>query len=431
MKPNRHPSARRRTPRLAAATALAFALAASLASASVAQPPPSFLVERIVVTGATSEAARRIVVAESRLLEGSSYAEPELRDAVHRVKRLPFVLDADMALQKGSAPGAYELEISIEMVKPVAFGLELRGYGHERNGYDHGDRFSRLGTGTVSARRFVGSRGLLFGSAQGYDQGDAAFLQLGYTQYDVLRPGGYATVAASRAVGSGAGDEDLQISSQLYLPLVGNHALRASLSRTESRSDWSLLDGTRRRSRLEAWEGGIDWIHDTTDDPIFPRTGSLLTAGVGYGRTVTTERGRLGLPGFIVNSFDQRHWQARGEGRHYWELTPHQSLGVVATSAHDESRSGFQSVHPRTDLLGLSALHAIGPWESWRLGRIGDLRFETSLGLQRHASEQTYLGNRFDGHSWSATLGAALAFRSSWGIVRVGATYVDSRGEGF
>lgn len=78
-----------------------------------------FLIETITVEGVGREAARGIIVAESLLQEGESYSEDELRKAVYRVKRLPFVVEADFSLKKGSERGAYELVITVEETKPV------------------------------------------------------------------------------------------------------------------------------------------------------------------------------------------------------------------------------------------------------------------------------------------------------------------------
>ena len=109
-------------------------LAAAAAGAQDPAPPPGeparFLIERITVEG-PKEAAANIVRAETLLREGETYTEAELRQAVYRVQRLPFVLDAGFSLRKGSQRGAYELAIEIQQpggssstTTPLAFAFD-------------------------------------------------------------------------------------------------------------------------------------------------------------------------------------------------------------------------------------------------------------------------------------------------------------------
>jgi hypothetical protein len=69
------------------------------------EEPARFLLEMITVEG-PREAAGRIIEAETLLRAGQSYTEADLGQAVARVQRLPFVLDADFSLRKGSALGS-------------------------------------------------------------------------------------------------------------------------------------------------------------------------------------------------------------------------------------------------------------------------------------------------------------------------------------
>ena len=180
----------------------------AVAGAAVAQPPPGFLVESITVEGVQSDAARQIVLFELRLPTGTTYSEPELREAFYRVKRLAFVADAEMELRKGSERGAYVVAILVEAVKPVAFSLEVQSLGAQ--GYRN--NFDLFAVGTVSARKFVGSRGLLFGSVQGFDySGAGQIYQLGYTQYGLFRPGGDRGVGEVPTALVGVQQEDAEL----------------------------------------------------------------------------------------------------------------------------------------------------------------------------------------------------------------------------
>ena len=63
----------------------------------------------------------RIIVAETLLREGKDYSEDEVRDAVARVNRLPFVAAADYAMQNGV------LVINVTEVRRLSFLVDARG----------------------------------------------------------------------------------------------------------------------------------------------------------------------------------------------------------------------------------------------------------------------------------------------------------------
>src|SRR5438270_12828530 len=72
-----------------------------------------FLIEKITVEGPKAAVAN-IVRVEMLLREGGSYTEDQLRQAIYRVHRLPFVLDASFSLRKGSRRGAFELVVEVQ-----------------------------------------------------------------------------------------------------------------------------------------------------------------------------------------------------------------------------------------------------------------------------------------------------------------------------
>lgn len=68
---------------------------------AAAEESPRFFIERIDVRN-TCHASPAIIRAETRLHEGQTYSEADLREASYRVARLPFVLDAQYSLEKGA-----------------------------------------------------------------------------------------------------------------------------------------------------------------------------------------------------------------------------------------------------------------------------------------------------------------------------------------
>jgi len=412
-----------------------FLALAGAAIAARGQGPDVFLVERIVVEGVDSAAARQIVVSESLLREGRNYSEAELREAVYRVKRLPFVVDADMALRKGSERGAYELAITVESAKPVAFSIEAFGFGDDQH-FPGQDRFDWSAAGTVSARKFVGSRGLLFGSVQGFDvAGSGEIVQVGYTQYGLLRPGAYASAAVSSRLGEEDHRDDFQASVQVGTPIAGNHAIRAGLARTESKS---VLRSDNHRFEVEdkSWEGNLEWVFDNTDDPLIPAEGTRLSARGSYSETRLEQRGPFAalepLP-FIID-VSSEDWQLRGDGRRYWRVTPRQSLAVGGSAWRIHSQVRFFVNQSTEDVLLLEGTHAVSLLDFDKARRIGDLRWENSLGVERFKEVSEFgdftITTRSVEKRTDLVLRSALLFRSAWGLVRVAITYVDSLGEG-
>ena len=112
---------------------LVVVLLGSFASVGQASPssgqgpvggPVSFVIETITVEGVGGSSAK-IVVSETLLVPGGAYTEAQLREALHRVERLPFVVEGDFSLRRGSERGRFELVITVRQTWPVYFGGTL------------------------------------------------------------------------------------------------------------------------------------------------------------------------------------------------------------------------------------------------------------------------------------------------------------------
>jgi len=417
-------------------------LLACAAVAAGAQEPPGFLIEKITIEGLEREAAREIVLSESLLHEGKTYSEEQLREAVYRVKRLPFVVDADMALGKGSERGAYELVIHVDAAKPIAYSVELQGFQQRFSDSELDDNgVEWFGSGTLAARKFVGSRGLLFGSVQGFDTfGHSKYVQAGYTRYGLFRPGAFATVALSSLVGSDYQTDNLQGSLQAGIPLAGNHALRGSAAWTRWESDAfvfvidpadpsSVLTSGPGTRRSDVQRVDLEWIFDTTNDPLLPTEGLRLTTLGGYTRGQLSERLRGGPVAF---ESDNHSSELRSEGRRYWSVTPRQSLALRAAAWYtkDHVQSGSLDSDDVEDLLFVEGSHAIDLWDFAKRRRVGDLRWENAIGVERFHERTSAFFGRESRHESSLQLRSSLLFRNAWGLVRVSLTFIDSPGEG-
>src|SRR5215207_3311596 len=113
---------------------IAFLLLATLpaqAQEETPQEPARFLIETVTVEG-PKQAPANIVRAETLLRAGETYTEDQLRQAVYRVHRLPFVLDASFSLRKGSQRGAYELVIEVQPARWFFYDHSIRAFAFDQ-----------------------------------------------------------------------------------------------------------------------------------------------------------------------------------------------------------------------------------------------------------------------------------------------------------
>lgn len=396
---------------------VAAALWLAATSVAVAQEPERFLIETITVKGVGREAARGIVVAESLLKEGESYSEDELRKAVYRVKRLPFVIEADFSLRKGSERGAYELVITVEDTKPVFFEGNLAGavvpseqrpFTEDRVEWEHAE--------TLGARLFAGPKGLAFATISRGGE-----LQAGYTQYDLFGTGSFASLGVATDVDKEEFYRGSYAAALTFgVPLSVSQSLRANLSWNESKLEG--LEG--EEFTAEARQAGLEWRYDTTDDPILPSRGVRVTAGAD--RAWFEQRARSFLPGGIA--FEQTLDSASLSGRKHWPLTQRQSISLGAGVAYQRARSeSFQQFDADSTNLSAELEHSWSLWGFERSRRIGDLWLET--GVSYLSRDQDTIG--FDVlRSDETTFHTGLVFRSVWGLLRATLSYTDVSSEG-
>lgn len=367
------PTAPRGLGRLLSSALLCALLAARLG----AQEEPRFLIEKISVSGQRRAATARIVVAESRLQEGQSYDERELRQAVYRIRRLPFIVDADFALRRGSQRGAYELAITIEQTTPLFLSYDLEGL-YATSTSTGGRTLHAVDSGSIGVRQFVGAQGLVFASADK----DLKSFAAGYTQYDLFGRGSFVSASVTRARHGGTTRPALSVG----VPLTANQSLRTDLS-------WLQQDDQSAHlvSRLQQRDASLAWIYDTTDDPLFPGRGVKLSAGVF--REEAGERSSFGP--FVRHTQFQISGISLFAARH-WPLTPRQSLSVaLAATAVTSNRTVLDHGYDAT----LDLLHSVSLWGDERTRRFGDLRWETDLqenasriqgsGLSRRSTRRT------------------------------------------
>jgi hypothetical protein len=411
------------------ATMLLALLLVSLATPRAgADDAPTFAIESITVAGASRNSAR-IVIAESRLREGESYGEPALRDAMARIQRLPFVVYTDFRLAKGSAPGKYILEITIKQTKAFFLTAENDTRWSLEDRIDRtqppftktiGTYVDQLTTNELvfGARAFVGAKGVVNLAAQRFSDRNDTYT-FSYSQYDLFGTRASLTAVLSYAqtpIRKPSAPEsridwhhrdNLTYELIAILPVAENDSLRGSWQHSErplillelppetQRLRFALI--SRPQVRYELF-----WIHDTTNDPLFPTSGTRFTAGGSHTTTPTSGLIRLGR----VKQEELKTTLERS-----WALTRAQAATLGG------SASSFDSVIRDYRMFGRYSLDL---WGRERTLRDGDLRLE--LEGDRH-----FIRVQRPPFRAESTLRLGLASRNVWGVLRLNFEYTAWR----
>ena len=451
--------------------ALFFCLAAgaaapgpALAQGAPEVQAPRFLIETITVEGTRREASRGILLEESLLEPGQAYSERELREAIYRVRRLPFVFSADFSLRKGSARGTYELLVTVQETTRFFFGREETYLAIDDDsasyalGYTPEQTFKPERKALAGLRLFVGARGVVFGTV-----GESSGFQAGYTRYGLFGTRAVATVGASRSyccprevfplgldpdVTTMTTRESTRYTAAVAMPLAGNHSVRTRLA-------WSEGEPSARRSFLR--DPGFDrhfgfdsnfsrlqldlkWVYDNTDDPLFPSDGVTLSGGLELSDLELTDQvlehfgppPPEGRPAGDLPDSDAHLLALAVSGQKTWPLTPKQAASAslrmaVGRSNLQEVLIGDERVDEDVTALEVTAglRHSLSLWGFERARRFGELRLETTANYGYEAlSPRIGAGSvgRFQ-------LGTSLAFRNRWGLFRLGLSYLDFIGD--
>ncbi|MEO8382774.1 MAG: hypothetical protein ABI779_24160 [Acidobacteriota bacterium] len=412
-----------------------LALVLLLGTGASAEEGPRFPIESITFAGASAKSAA-ILLAESRLREGETYAEADLRDAVARMDRLPFVLDADFRLEKGSVRGQYVLVVSVTETLPlfVSFNslqhwvdtvrvADIQASAPDEAPvieYAHGIEHGNEDLGTVGGRWFFGARGVAHAAVDYSSCGGCPSrfprVSAGYTRYDVLGSGATVSVVAQFRSASFdlpatfTGDTEASLSDRLAyqltaaVPLFGNEAVRATLYRQTDPFSYMVKEGLTsvvRVERLHYDTASLSWLHDTTNDPSFPTRGTSWRVSVEARDRIQLRNG---------SPLRERDRDLSAAAAHYWELTPAQSLFAGAELQTLSDRE-FREVRA-------GAGYAASLWDRDHVLRYGDLRFE--LRAERVTSD-------YGSATAYGTARAGLALRGRWGVVGMALQYVGWR----
>jgi hypothetical protein len=401
-----------------------------------------------------------LVLSESHLEDGRLYSEDDLHAAVDRVRRLPFILDADLALERGSERGKLRLVIAVEEVRRFFFGGEAVAtrFGRDLALDEPLPQAASARVAPLAGRRFFAGRyGVFFAAV-----GDGPTLAAGYTRYRLFgRPAllhlelrhaddGEVTVPplALDPTFSGWSSDGAAESGSLTLgvPLGdGGRSLRLVASLGESG------DGRRRPligepDVLFRHRGARDrqlelaWISDTRDDPRFATYGSRLQVALEH-RTFGGDslRDAGSDPETAAGGADlhSRLLRAAVTAERHWPLGDRQSLSLTVRAGVGRSRvenlplaperSGTPSIAARDlDVVegSLALRHALKVWQA-RRGRTPtqEVYWENTLYVGHEEISPALGPSQSPLTTWSLT--SALTWRSIWGVFRLGIAYID------
>ncbi len=413
------------------------ALLILLAGTAFAQDvaPPRFFIERIEVRDA-SRVSTDVIVAESRLREGMEYSEADLRDAAARLSRLPFLLSADFALEKGSERGRHVLVITVAETKPFFYLLDIVPIYSNR--YNSDTRIDIVGSdrlglgqnqGVIGARWFVGRRGAFHaGLFTAEDQHeftrDYTAAVIGYTQYDIFGSRAFATINIKRPLLESAG---AAVSPQVVVgvPISPNQTLTLTYDETRfgtaSYGFFNSVTGERRDGdRLIS----ARMTYNTTNHPFLPTRGTLLSItpivawrdGTGF-RIIVRAPNTYEL---VQHAYHENSWGVELDAARYVDLSERNSVwlrakgGVGRLNQRDNLGRDIHA-DSRYGILQTGFSHSL--WTGERQKR-GDSRLEWAL---RYSTRSDGFGpaTRYDASRLQLTF--AWVRRSSFGTIRLGA----------
>lgn len=363
--------------------------------------------ERIEVRGAQHVPAR-VIIGETLLREGREYSEDEVRNAVARLNRLPFIASADSTLENGT------LVIHVTEVRRFSFLVDARAIAlnderdpHETNS-DYPDPTADWTNAAAGVRWLVGGGGIAhFGMTvqrirQGFGTNYSAY-ELGYTQYRLFGTRAFATANVRSPVDS---LEEKTFTSEVMagVPLTSSQTLTLGYQDTLFRDETFQLFGTGFR-RLHAERLiTLAWTWDTRNQPYAATRGTFVR--IAPVRWLRDDASFRSLPGGVRPT--ATHIDASGvefAALRYWELSPVNSVsaGVLGGWSVLENSGSSERTRPAYEILQAGWSR---PFVSGRLALDGRLVFYQDDDRQAYEAAVSWVK------------------RGVWGTFRLGAGYV-------
>lgn len=389
----------------------------------LAVPAFGFTIERIDVRNA-HRVRPGVIAAETLLRVGRDYSEEDVRAAVARLERLPFLASADYSLENGSDEAHRVVVITVREVRPFSFlgdgrfiVLDETSILPQKTDYDYTDPTTQWKDAALGVRWLVGGHGYahaamtVLRTRQSIAKNYAAW-EIGYTHHDLFGTRLFATVNVRTPVDS-VNEGTFSPAITVGMPLTASQTVAVDLEDTIFvKGTVHRLGNSFRELHAES-RRFLTWTYDTTDGPFVRTRGTFVRISpYRWMRDDADARSVPRPPGFVQTA---THINANGvdiASLHYWELSVAQSVfgGVVGGWAD----VGGDSVHrrPSYEVLKGGYSHRLGP-------RDARLELEGRLAMYQRDQQNTF----FTPHDKAAEILVSWAWKSQWGAVRVGAGY--------
>lgn len=380
---------------------LLFTVAAS------AQQPSLYRLERIVVAGPTG--AEDIVRAEARLEEERSYTEEDFRQAVYRVRRLPFVADAAWRIEPGITAGTTTLVIQIVATSPVFYDVDTRGEVLVGN-----DDIRSEADAVVGGRLLLGELGTFEGVVGARD---GLVGGLTYRAYDLFGRGGFATASIDYRYKTEGQRHDPNLTLSAGWPFTRQQSVIGTVSREKSRlhredttNDVTLTDRDTRES------ASLRWWFESIDDPNFARRGTSLSAGPIWSRTIRVREVFDTTEDEIVGTETWSEQFGVSADLTTWRPLSARNAGFLRLRGESTQREDARF------LAGDALIGIAHDFHTPDAGQLHPFRARIELGggyRMTSVDEDSLMLLRADG----AIAEGAFVLRNRWGTVRLTATY--------
>ncbi len=281
---------------------------------------PMFFLEQINVLNFDRA---EIIIATSLLVQGAAYEEDDLGDALHRIKRLPFVYDCQFSLAKGSRRHAFVLNIDIEATQRLSFGL----FGNSRNTLSN-DREQTDSSLHLNYRLFSTKYMLAFASAgvQTFEDHVSQFYSIGLNHYDLFQQRLFASLIFAYSPEDGLRPSHQTASLLLSKPLKTNQWFKFSYQWHQNEGGMSELNIDDSVFVLEfpseiSSRIGLKWEYNTMDDALEPTSGRSLAISANFRNVKSNSESELG------EDSSQQGW-LEIEAEEAWLLANNRSFSI-------------------------------------------------------------------------------------------------------
>jgi hypothetical protein len=362
---------------------------------------------------ATTRVKPGIIRSETRLHTGRAYTTGQIDQALYRVRRLPFIIDATYTLEPGSASDTRVLRIHVIEEQRFHYTFDAQGVA-QRGGYvtsiaSLGLHFFPGPNGTLDVN--MGGVGASAGGGAGV--GHFGDISAQYTGYGLFGSSAFAGIGISTRYNGGG--------ERIVSPLV---LLGIPLTQTQT------VRGTYQRSGVKSENNSVmtvEWLLETTDDPYFARRGLSLAAGpqrqtFHFAATFNSPPHVL-----IVDDNDKsRGFVASAEK--FWPVAAHAALWARANGSaltHSPTNNGVKGSDTDSQ-LGDALIGVAQNFDVWRATEAdGFHRLRLELGVGYHRDRQKHKFSTEDRSG--GELFVNVTHRSRYGVFRLGVSFVSAR----